>query len=297
MPVSSRVPFPAPHSAMPVATRYHPNCSQCPPRRPAVPSAAPHCAFHTAPAALGGAFNITVITMDSHVPKSTLLSQPRTPGHDHAQPLLHDPSQQSTLLSQLKLLLLSACWQLASFPAAWGATCAPSACEECPAGQASTGRTRVPPRARMPACVPCCRLEAAPPPPLRTCPHGCSHTCVLAVCCRLEATYAIREDLADALGRVGAYWDDSGDMPVVGDRLLHEAGLCHVCATARSRGKEAPRRPQRMAARASARACARATACRTRIHARARAQASGLKSGCCAACRSSLRAGHGWRCR
>uniref|UniRef100_A0A7S3R311 Intron-binding protein aquarius n=1 Tax=Dunaliella tertiolecta TaxID=3047 RepID=A0A7S3R311_DUNTE len=32
---------------------------------------------------------------------------------------------------------------------------------------------------------------------------------------RLEATYAIREDLADALGRVGAYWDDSGDVPVV----------------------------------------------------------------------------------
>ncbi|KAF5841175.1 hypothetical protein DUNSADRAFT_14005 [Dunaliella salina] len=31
---------------------------------------------------------------------------------------------------------------------------------------------------------------------------------------RLEATYAIREDLADALGRVGAYWDDSGDVPV-----------------------------------------------------------------------------------
>lgn len=32
---------------------------------------------------------------------------------------------------------------------------------------------------------------------------------------RLEATYEIREDLADALGRVGAFWDDTGDMPVV----------------------------------------------------------------------------------
>jgi len=32
---------------------------------------------------------------------------------------------------------------------------------------------------------------------------------------RLEATYEIREDLADALGRVGAFWDDSVDVPVV----------------------------------------------------------------------------------
>jgi len=32
---------------------------------------------------------------------------------------------------------------------------------------------------------------------------------------RLEATYEIREDIADVLGRVGAYWDDVAETPVV----------------------------------------------------------------------------------
>ncbi|KAL6757285.1 hypothetical protein V8C86DRAFT_1695364 [Haematococcus lacustris] len=32
---------------------------------------------------------------------------------------------------------------------------------------------------------------------------------------RLEATYEIREDIADVLGRIGAYWDDSGEVPLV----------------------------------------------------------------------------------
>lgn len=40
--------------------------------------------------------------------------------------------------------------------------------------------------------------------------------CLDAVVRSLEATYEIREDLADALGRVGAFWDDSGEEPVVG---------------------------------------------------------------------------------
>jgi len=49
--------------------------------------------------------------------------------------------------------------------------------------------------------------------------------CLHAVVRSLEATYEIREDLADALGRVGAFWDDSGEEPVVG-------AACHAAACA-----------------------------------------------------------------
>lgn len=33
--------------------------------------------------------------------------------------------------------------------------------------------------------------------------------------CRLEATYEIREDIADVLGRVGGYWDITAEPAVV----------------------------------------------------------------------------------
>lgn len=43
----------------------------------------------------------------------------------------------------------------------------------------------------------------------------CTVSCPLHSTHRLEATYEIREDIADVLGRVGAFWDDSGNEPVV----------------------------------------------------------------------------------